>query len=384
VRPDTELVRFDAAPGDPHRPAAPPLYQTATFAQEGPEAHGRYDYTRSGNPTRDVLEAQLARVERAQRAFAFASGMAAITAATGLLRAGDEIVAGDDLYGGTWRLLSRVLSWQGVAVRYADATDPDALEDALGPRTRMVWVETPTNPLQRVVDLRATAEITRRRGVLLAVDGSTCSPALQLPLEHGADLVVHSATKWLCGHGDVIAGVVAVRDPDLAERIAFLQNATGNALAPFDAWLLLRGLKTLSLRVERQQASARRVAQLLSSHPAVAEVLWPGLPEHPGHAVHARQSKGPGAVVSFRTGSVAASEAVVRALRLFTIAVSFGSVASSVTMPCRSSHASIPEEVRRARAFPEDLVRLSIGIEDPEDLLEDVAVALSGAMRAAV
>jgi cystathionine beta-lyase len=376
VRPDTRLVRFDAAPEDPHRPASTPIYQTATFAQPGPDAHGRYDYTRSGNPTRDVLEGHLARLDGAERAFAFASGMAAITAACGVLRAGDEVIAGDDLYGGTWRFLSRVLSRQGVAVRYVDATDPQRVEDAIGPRTRLVWAETPTNPLQRVVDVRQTAEIARRRGVLLAVDNSTCSPALQRPLELGADLAIQSATKLLCGHGDVIAGVVAVRDPELAREIAFLQNATGNALAPFEAWLLLRGSKTLSLRLERQQATAGRVARLLREHRAVAEVYWPGLPDHPGAAIHARQASGPGGVVSFRTGSVAAAERVVAALRHFTIAVSFGSVSSSVTMPGRSSHASIPGDVR---GFPEDLVRLSIGIEDAEDLLEDVAEALGEA-----
>lgn len=240
-------------------------------------------------------------------------------------------------------------------------------------------VETPTNPLLRIADLAAIARLVHARGALLAVDGSLATPLRQRPLALGADLVVHSATKALAGHGDATAGSIAAADPALARELAFRRNAEGTALAPFEAWLLLRGMKTLALRVERQEENARRAAELLARHPAVARVHFPGLADHPGAALHARQSSGPGSVVSFETGSPERSRRVVEALRLFPIAVSFGGVGSTASLPCRMSHASIPEEVRRARALPEDLVRLSVGIEDGQDLLDDLEQALAAA-----
>ena len=375
MRFDTALLRFDAAPGDPARPTSTPICQTATFAQPDALGSGPYDFTRSGNPTRAVLEAQLARLEGVHRAFAFTSGMAALTAVTRLLRPGDEVLVGDDLYGGTWRLLHRLVAPFGVQVTTVDAGDVDAVSAAASSRTKLVLVETPTNPLLRIVDIGALADVAHRVGARLAVDGTLTSFALQRPLSLGADLVIHSATKLLCGHGDVMAGVVAAGDPETAEAIAFVQNAEGAGLAPFDAWLLLRGLKTLSLRVKRQQATAGRIARLLVDHPDVARVWWPGLPDHPGAALHARQARGPGQVISFETGDVARSRRVVEALSLFTIAVSFGSVTSSVSLPCAMSHASIPSA---DRALPEDLVRLSIGAEDADDLLDDLSAALAG------
>lgn len=376
MRFDTELLHFDASPGDPCRPVSTPIYQTATFEQPGPEGGGAFDYSRSGNPTRAVLERQLARLERGARGLAFASGMAALANVARLLRAGDEIVAGRDLYGGTFRLLAGVLPAQGISVRWADTTDRDAVAAALGPRTRLVLVESPSNPRLEVSDLRALAAAAHDAGALLVADNSLLSPRLQRPLELGADLVVHSATKWLGGHADVTAGAVIAREPGIGERLAWFQNAEGNALGPFDSWLLLRGLKTLSLRVERQQRTARRLARRLAAHPAVTRVHWPGFPGSPARGLLRAQARGPGAVLSFETGSEEASLRIVRALRRFKVTVSFGSVGSTASLPCRMSHASVPPELRDPVRLPPDLVRLSAGIEDPRDLEADLARAL--------
>ena len=377
MKPATQLLAFDACPGDPFRPLATPIYQTATFDQPGALEPGPYDYSRSGNPTRAVLEAQLARLDRGRRAFAFASGLAALTAVTRLLRPGDELVAGDDLYGGSYRLFSRLLAPQDVLVRYADLTDDAAAAAAITARTRLVHVESMTNPLLRVPDLRRLATLAHRHGARLCVDASALTPYLQRPLELGADIVVHSATKYLAGHGDVTAGSVAVVDERLADEIAFVQNAEGAGLAPFDAFLLLRGMQTLAVRMERQQRSARLIASRLRTHGLA--VRYPGLRQDPGHARLRAQAKGAGAVVSFETGAVDASARIVDSLRLFSTSVSFGSIHSSASLPCRMSHAAIPAEVRRARRLPEDLVRLSIGLEDPADLVPDLEQALGAA-----
>lgn len=386
----TRAVAFDAAPDDPFRPSATPIYQTATFEQQSALGFGRYDYSRSGNPTRDTLERQLAALEDpanpSARALAFASGLAALAAATHALRPGDELVACDDLYGGSYRLFSRLLEPRGISVRYADFTDPDALRDALSPRTRLVHFETPTNPLLRVADIRAVVAAARERApaARVLVDSTAMSPWSQRPLELGADIVLHSATKLLNGHGDVTAGALVVRDRSLADELAFIQNAEGSALAPFDSFLLLRGLMTLGVRVERQQRTARAVAEFLSSRPGVSEVGYPALPGAPGHEIHARQARGGGVVIAFRTGDLDASRRLVESLRLFSIAVSFGSVNSTASLPCRMSHASIPAEVRARRRLPEDLVRLSIGLEDPDDLLADLDRALASAVLPAL
>jgi cystathionine beta-lyase len=357
---------------DPYGAVVPPIYQTATFRQPTAVDCGEYDYSRSGNPTRALVEAQLAALEGGRHAAAFASGMAALTALTRLVAPGEEILAGDDLYGGTTRLLAQVAPRQGIGVRWVDAADPAALAAALSPATRLVLLETPTNPLLEVVDIAAAAAVAHAAGVLLAVDNSLLSPLLQRPLLLGADLVVHSATKALCGHSDTTAGAVVTGDPDLHRRLAFHQNAEGAGLAPFDSWLLLRGVKTLALRVERQCAAAQRVARFLAGHPRVERVLYPGLPEHPGHAVQRRQASGAGPVVSFTTGDPELSRRVIEALRLFTIAVSFGGVGSTASLPRRMSHASIPPDLAERLAPPADLVRLSVGIEDVEDLVEDL------------
>ena len=361
---------------DSHGAIVPPIYQTATFEQPSATEFGDFDYSRSGNPTRTLLEQQLADLEAAKYACAFASGMAAITALTRIVRPGEEIIAGDDLYGGTVRLLDRLASHQNIAVRYLDTTCAATVAEALTPRTRLVLIETPSNPLFRISDLVELGQITRNAGTLLAVDNSMLSPVLQRPLTIGADIVIHSATKFLCGHSDVTAGAVITNQKQLHEQIAFQQNAEGAGLSPFESWLLLRGLKTLSLRVERQNLSATKIAQFLASHPRVTKVFYPGLETHPGYQIHRRQSDGDGAVVSFTTGDPTYSVRVTQAARLFRIAVSFGSVGSTISLPCRMSHASIPAALRGQLAPPEDLIRLSVGIEDVDDLIEDLEAAL--------
>jgi cysteine-S-conjugate beta-lyase len=368
----SKLVAFNACPEDPFKPLATPIYQTATFEQEEADQFGRYDYSRSGNPTRTVLEEHLAQLENADRAFCFASGLAAISAVTRLLSAGDEILAGDDLYGGSYRLFSKILTRTGVNVRYADACDLERFAAQITPKTRLLYIESPTNPLLRIADIRALAELAHRHGALLCVDNSAMSPYLQNPLDLGADIVVHSATKYLCGHSDVTAGVVAVRRPDLADQIYFIQNGEGSALGPFDCFLLLRGVKTLKLRYDAQQANAQKIAKHLVAHPAVKHVYFPGLANHPGHELHAKQARGSGGLISFETGSFAFSKQFVEATQIFRISVSFGSINSSISLPGCMSHASIPAEVRKERCLATDLIRLSVGIEDADDLVQDL------------
>jgi len=362
---------------DPYGAIVPPIYQTATFRQPTASEFGEYDYTRSGNPTRALVERQLAALEEGRHACAFASGMAAITAMTRLVEDGEEIIAGDDLYGGTIRLLEKILPRQGITVRYADTTDLGAVQAALTTQTRLILIETPSNPLLRISDIRGLAEIAHDNGVLLALDNSMMSPCYQRPLTLGADLVVHSATKFLCGHSDVTAGAVITNNPALHDRIAFQQNAEGAGLSPFESWLLLRGMKTLALRVERQNDTARKVAKFLELSGKISKVYYPGFKNHPGHEIHRSQADGDGAVVTFTTGDEEFSKRIVEATKLFAIAVSFGSVGSTISLPYRMSHASIPETLKDRLAPPADLVRLSIGIEDANDLLEDLQQAFT-------
>ena len=361
---------------DLHGAIVPPIYQTATFEQPTATEFGDFDYTRSGNPTRSLLEEQLASLEDATYASAFASGMAALTALTRIVRSGEEIIAGDDLYGGTVRLLERIVSTQGVTVRYVDTTDLDLVRSNITSSTRLILIETPSNPLFRITDIRALSLIARDAGALLAVDNSMLSPVFQRPLNLGADIVIHSATKFLCGHSDVTAGAIITNDRSVHESISFQQNAEGAGLSPFESWLLLRGLKTLALRVERQNNSAHRVAEFLESHPSVSRVFYPGLVSNEGHKIHRQQSEGDGAVVSFTTDDPDFSARLVEATRLFKIAVSFGSVGSTISLPCRMSHASIPLALRDRIGPPADLVRLSVGIEDVDDLIDDLSRAL--------
>ena len=372
----SKLVSFDPAPGDKYRPIATPIYQTATFEQEHADAFGDYDYSRSGNPTRTVLEGHLASLENGTRGFCFTSGMAAITTANKLLKSGDDILADSDLYGGTCRLFTKVLDKTGITARYADAANLETFAAQIKPETKLVYVETPTNPLLRVLDLRKLAEIAHANGALLCVDNSTMSPYLQNPLDLGADVVLHSATKYLGGHHDVTAGAIVVKDEELAKQIYFIQNAEGNGLSPFDCFLLLRGIKTLKLRVDCQQRNALTIAKYLQAHPDVKKVFYPGLADHPGYELQRSQARGSGGVLSFTTGSVEVSKAVAELTKLFRITVSFGSVNSSISLPGNMSHASVPPQVLAQRDLPRDLVRISVGIEDEEDLIADLEEAL--------
>ena len=376
MKSSTRCVHLEAN-GDPYGAISPPIYQTATFRQESASEFGEYDYTRTANPTRQLLEQQLAALEGGAYACAFASGMAAITALTRTLEIGDHIIAGNDLYGGTVRLLDQVLARSGIYISYIDATDLDEVRASLTARTKLVLIETPSNPLLRIADIKALAELAHSVGALLVVDNSMLSPCFQQPLAVGANVVIHSATKFLCGHSDVTAGALITSDPTLHQKIAFQQNAEGAGLSPFDSWLLLRGMKTLCLRAERQNASARAIAQFLFEHPAVEHVYYPGLNAHAGHQLHRAQAVGDGAVISFETGDANFSQRVVSSTKLFTIAVSFGSVNSVISVPHAMSHASIPASLKQSLAPPRDLVRLSIGIEDVDDLITDLDQALA-------
>lgn len=377
----TRLLNFDPSPGGRFTPANTPIYQTATFRQQDATEFGEYDYSRSGNPTRAAVEKQIAALESGTRGFCFSTGLAAITAVTRLVRPGEEILACDDLYGGTYRLFSRILANRGIEVRYLDFTDLDAVAAAISPRTKLVYFETPTNPLLQIIDIAAVSDIAHRAGVQVCVDNSTLSPYLQRPLELGADIVLHSATKFLCGHSDVMAGAVVVADEGLAEELYLIQNGEGAVLSPFDSYLLLRGMRTLALRLDRQQANARAIAEFLHTHPAVERVYYPGLADGRALQVHRAQASGDGAVVSFVTGDAEFSRALVEATKLFAITVSFGGVNSTISLPNYMSHASIPAHIRQQKTIPADLVRISVGAEDVGDLVEDLSAAFEVARR---
>lgn len=373
----TRAIHDGQAPDTATGAVIVPIYQTSTFAQEAVGVHRGYEYARTGNPTRAAYETAIASLEEGGWAVAFASGMAATANILYLLVAGDHVVAADDLYGGTFRLFDKVLRNYGLSFTYVDMTDPQNVAAALRKETRLVWVETPTNPLLKVVDIAAVAEVGRAHGAWVAVDNTFASPYLQQPLSLGADLVHHSATKYLGGHSDVVGGVVVGRDEALRQRLAFLQNAAGAVPGPFDSWLVLRGLKTLALRMDRHSQNALAVAQWLEGHPGVTRVVYPGLASHPQHALAARQmSGGFGGMVSFEVrGGEAKAREVVERTQLFTLAESLGGVESLIELPAVMTHLSVADS---ALAVPPGLVRLSVGIEAVEDLLADLDQALAG------
>jgi len=375
LRPASECVVFDGCPEDPYHPSNTPIYQTATFVQPSCSEFGAYDYTRSGNPTRTALEKHVALLEHAAAAFAFASGMAALHTVMRLLKCGDEIIVNEDIYGGMHRLLTQDCIHSGIVVVFGDTTDIDSVERLITPRTKLIHTESPSNPRMQISDLRTLAIMAHRHGVLLSVDSTMMPPVICKPLTFGVDIVVHSATKFFSGHADCTGGLVCVRDPEVAHRIAFLQNCEGTALAPFECFLFLRGIKTMHLRVSRAQESAERVAQFLLNHSKVTKVLFPGRGgcDAKSLQIHQSQAQGQGSMISLATGDVEFSKRFCDACRIFKTTVSFGSVNSLIEMPCTMSHASIPKE---KRTLPEDLVRLSIGIEDVRDLISDLASAL--------
>nr|OQO21830.1 Cystathionine beta-lyase [Rachicladosporium sp. CCFEE 5018] len=374
----TELVYTES--NDQFNSSSTPIYQSATF-KGGPGQE--YDYTRSGNPTRTHLERHLAKIMCAKRALVVSSGMGALDVITRILKPGDEVVTGDDLYGGTNRLLNYLRSNNDIIVHHIDTTNVEKVKSALTSKTAMVLLETPTNPLIKIVDIASisTAAHAANPKAVVAVDNTMLSPYLQNPLDLGADVSYESGTKYLSGHHDVMAGVIGINDEVLGDRFFFMINSTGCGLAPFDSWLLLRGIKTLSVRMEKQQTNAQAIAEFLENHGF--KVRFPGLKSHPQYALHWSQARGAGAVLSFETGSIALSERIVESTHLFGISVSFGCVNSLISMPCRMSHASIDPATRKERSLPEDIIRLCVGIEDLDDLIADISQALvrAGAVR---
>ena len=351
-----------------------PIYQTSTFAQEAVGVHKGYDYARSGNPTRTALETALAALDGGAHALAFASGLAAETAVLLSLSAGDHVIGGDDCYGGTYRLFDKVFARHGISFDFVDTRDPEEVAEAIRPETRLVWLETPTNPMLKLADIARIAELARARGVLTLVDNTFASPYLQRPLELGADIVLYSTTKYMGGHSDVVGGALVLNDEDLYARLKFLQNAAGGVPGPFDSWLVLRGLKTLALRMRAHSANALAVAQFLEGHPAVAQVIYPGLLSHPQHALAARQMRDFGGMISLILhGGEHAANALVTRTRLFTLAESLGGVESLIEVPAGMTHASVAGSKLEV---PGGLVRLSVGIEEAEDLIADLAQAL--------
>jgi cystathionine beta-lyase len=351
-----------------------PIYQTSTFVQEAPGVHKGYDYARSNNPTRAVLENLIAVLEKGARGLAFASGLAAIDAILKLLKSGDEIVAVDDIYGGAFRLFEQVYKKFGIQVRYVDAANPENIFNALNENTKLIWLETPSNPTLKIADIAATAVIAKAHGCLLCVDNTFASPFLQKPIVLGADIVVHSATKYLGGHSDLIAGLVVTASEELGEQIRFYQNAAGAILGPFDSWLVVRGMATLSLRMRQHCSSALQIAEFLLGHPSVDQVYYPGLPGHLNHAIAKKQSRGFGGIVSFtlKEDSLAAARRFVSSTELFKLAESLGGIKSLVSHSAEMTHKTIPSEIRRAAGVSDSLIRLSVGLEEPEDLITDL------------
>jgi cystathionine gamma-lyase len=355
-----------------------PIYQTSTYTQEAPGQHKGYEYSRTANPTRTALEECVASLEGGEYGLAFASGLAATVATMSLLSPGDHVVAGDDLYGGTYRLFDKVLARSGgLEFTYADTTHPEAVEKALRPETKLLWIETPTNPLLTISDIEELSETARERGAVVAVDNTFASPYFQRPLSLGADIVVHSTTKYMGGHSDVIGGVVVTSKPDFYEGMKFYQNAAGGVPGPFDSWIVLRGLKTLAVRMRQHEENALAVAEFLQDHPQVEMVSYPGLPSHPQHELAKRQMSGFSGMVSFTLkGGAKAAYAAVRKTEVIQFAESLGGVESLITHPATMTHAAIPREQREARGVTDGLMRLSVGIEDKEDLIADLDQAI--------
>ncbi|HXU07806.1 MAG TPA: cystathionine gamma-synthase [Blastocatellia bacterium] len=354
-----------------------PIYQTSTYAQEGLGKHKGFEYARTQNPTRSALEQNLAALEGGRACFAFASGMAATNAVMTLLQAGDHVIVSDNTYGGTFRLFDKVLRKFGVEFSYVDAREPQNVDEATRAETRMVFVETPTNPVMSLVDIRAVSEITRRRGLRLVVDNTFMSPYFQRPLELGADIVVHSTTKYLNGHSDSVGGAVILNDEEDINAMAFIQNAAGAIISPMDAWLVMRGTKTLAVRMRQHDENGRIVAQFLSEHPSVQKVYYPGLKSHPQYDLATRQMSGFGGMISFETGSLENAKRVLEAVRVCTLGESLGGVESLISHPATMTHASVPETERARLGITDGLVRVSVGIEDVEDIIADLDQALS-------
>jgi cystathionine beta-lyase/cystathionine gamma-synthase len=354
-----------------------PIYQTSTYVQEGLGRHKGYEYARTQNPTREALERNVASLEGAAHGFAFASGLAAVDAVLKLLSAGDHVICAQNVYGGTHRLMEQVFARLGLHFSFADMREIGAIERAALPSTRMVFCETPTNPMMNLIDLAAVGDLTQARGWVYAVDNTFATPFFQRPLDHGADLVLHSTTKYLNGHSDMVGGLIVTNREDLAERLGFIQNASGAVPGPMDCWLALRGTKTLPLRMRQHDATGRRIAEWLSRRSDIPKVYYPGLPSHPQHALACRQMSGFGGMISLDVGDAGRARRLVEATRIFRLAESLGGVESLIGHPATMTHASVPPALRQAMGLTDSLVRLSCGIEDPEDLIADLEQALA-------
>ena len=382
---ETQLIH--SVPTDPQTGAiSTPIYQTSTFVQSAPGVNQGFDYSRSNNPTRQALEELIADLECGSNGFAFASGLAAIDAVIKLLSQGDEVLAVDDIYGGTFRIFSGIYSRFGINVRFVDTSDPDLVASSITPKTKFIWLETPTNPTLKISDIQRLGEIAHANGCLLVVDNTFASPALQRPLELGADIVVHSATKYIAGHSDVVAGLVVTANEELGAQIKYIQNSSGAVLGPFDSWLTIRGLETLSLRIEKQSQNAFRVARFLETCPEVDQVFYPGLESHPNHHVAVRQQRLHGGVVSFtlKEDTVDAANRFVTSTGFFKLAESLGGVKSLLCHPAQMTHASVPREKRLSSGIKDSLIRLSCGIEQDTDLIEDLDQTFSGLEKESV
>ena len=374
----TQAVHAGQRPDDVTGAIMSPIYQTSTYVQSGLGVHKGFEYARTQNPTRQALERNVAALEGGVHGLAFASGMAAIDAVIRLLSAGDHLICGENVYGGTHRIMTRVFERLGLTFSFVDTRDLEAIDAAITPATRMLYVETPTNPMMHITDLAAVGALARERELLLVVDNTFATPCFQRPIEHGATIVVHSTTKYLNGHSDMVGGLVVTAHEDVAEQLVFLQNAAGAIPGPLDCWLALRGIKTLPLRMERHDANGRRIARWLESHPAVQRVHYPGLASHQQHPLAARQMSGFGGMISVDVGSLGRARAVVERTRIFSLAESLGGVESLIGHPATMTHAGVPRDMRERMGLTDGLVRLSVGIEDIEDLVADLEQALVG------
>ncbi|MBB6445943.1 bifunctional cystathionine gamma-lyase/homocysteine desulfhydrase [Bacillus benzoevorans] len=372
----TKLIHGGIAEDPQTGAVSVPIYQVSTYKQDGIGGHKGYEYSRTGNPTRHGVEELIKDLEGGTAGFAFGSGMAAITAVVMLLNSGDHIILTDDVYGGTFRVITKVLNRFGIEYSFVDSSAMEKVEKGIRKNTKAIFIETPTNPLLKITDIAAAARLAKKHQLLTIVDNTFATPYWQNPLELGADIVLHSATKYLGGHSDVVAGLAVVNSQELAKELHFIQNSTGAVLGPQDSWLLMRGIKTLAVRMEEHEKNTKVITDFLLQHPAVAQVYYPGLESHPDHRTAKQQSRGFGGMVSFDTGSGEKAERLLKKVKLFTLAESLGAVESLISLPAKMTHASIPAERRAELGITDGLVRISVGLEDVEDLIEDLTHAL--------
>ncbi|MYL62970.1 bifunctional cystathionine gamma-lyase/homocysteine desulfhydrase [Bacillus hwajinpoensis] len=376
MKPKTKLIHGGIT-GDPQTGAVSvPIYQVSTYKQEAVGKFNGYEYSRTGNPTRHALEELIKDLENGFAGFAFGSGMAAISSVMMMFDSGDHVVMTDDVYGGTYRVMTKVLNRLGIESTFVNTTDLDVVKEAIQDNTKAIFVETPTNPLLKVTDIQAISKLAKDHNLLTIVDNTFNTPYWQNPIDHGADIVVHSATKYLGGHSDVVAGLVVVNSKELAEEVHFVQNSAGAILGPQDSWLLIRGLKTLGVRMEEHEKNTAKIVQFLSKHPSVEKIYYPGLSTHPGNDIAVNQSRGFGGMISFDIGSAEKADELLSKVKYFTLAESLGAVESLISVPARMTHASIPKDRRAELGITEGLVRISVGLEDAEDLIEDLSNAL--------